>query len=116
MFSGSDLVGILTDPPIALERAAGALEAPPVHKSRWIVVENFLTPEQHKELLALVAHEEARFVDATVSTSDPDYRRSKVLHEAPSATVSVLSLAIIVAASLWAAGRTVETREYVLEQ
>jgi Rps23 Pro-64 3,4-dihydroxylase Tpa1-like proline 4-hydroxylase len=84
MFSGGDLVGILTDPPIAFERPAGEAEAPPVHKSRWVIAENFLPPEQHRELLALVEREQARFVDSTVSTSDPDYRRSKVLHEAPS--------------------------------
>jgi SM-20-related protein len=83
MFSGSDLVGILTDPPIAFDRAAGEADPAP-HKSRYIIAENFLAPEQHKELLALVEREQARFVDSTVSTSDADYRRSKVLHEAPS--------------------------------
>src|SRR5689334_9731249 len=59
MFSGSDLVGILTDPPVAFDRAAGEPEtAAPVHKSRWIIVENFLPPEQHQELLALVGRDE----------------------------------------------------------
>jgi Rps23 Pro-64 3,4-dihydroxylase Tpa1-like proline 4-hydroxylase len=89
VFSGSDLVGILTDPPLsfqaqAQERAPGQGAAePPVHKSRYVIVENFLAPEQLLQLLALVGREEAKFVDSTVSTSDADYRRSKVLHEAP---------------------------------
>jgi len=40
----------------------------------------------------------------------------QVFHDVPSVAVSVISLAIIIAATLWSAGRTVETREYVLEQ
>jgi Rps23 Pro-64 3,4-dihydroxylase Tpa1-like proline 4-hydroxylase len=82
IFSGADLVGILTDPPIAIQPPAAAGEAPLV-KSRYVIAENFLSPEQHKELLALVEREEAKFVDTTVSTNDPDYRRSKVMHDAP---------------------------------
>jgi SM-20-related protein len=81
VFSGSDLVGIVTDPPLTFERAA---EAPaPLEKSRYLLVENFLPPAQHEELLALVEREQARFVDSTVSTNDADYRRSKILYEAP---------------------------------
>ena len=40
----------------------------------------------------------------------------QVFHEVPSVVVSVASLAVIIGLALWAAGRTVETREYVLEQ
>jgi hypothetical protein len=40
----------------------------------------------------------------------------QVFREVPSVPTSLLALAIIVAATLWAAGRTVEQREYVLEQ
>jgi Rps23 Pro-64 3,4-dihydroxylase Tpa1-like proline 4-hydroxylase len=36
-----------------------------------------------RELLALVEREQAKFIDSTVSTNDADYRRSKVLHDAP---------------------------------
>jgi SM-20-related protein len=85
VFSGIDLVGVQTDPPLAIQVAgpvSGAAETP-VQKSRYVIAENFLPPEQHRALLALVAREEARFVDTSVSTNDPDYRRSKVLHEAP---------------------------------
>jgi SM-20-related protein len=92
IFSGADLMGILTDPPIVIQAAGQATgqtavqEAgePPLAKSRYKIVENFLSPAQHEELLALVAREEKGFVDTTVSTNDPDYRRSKVLHNAPS--------------------------------
>jgi ABC-type transport system involved in multi-copper enzyme maturation permease subunit len=40
----------------------------------------------------------------------------QVFREVPSVTTSLVSLAIIVGLALWAAGRAVETREYVLEQ
>jgi ABC-type transport system involved in multi-copper enzyme maturation permease subunit len=40
----------------------------------------------------------------------------QVFHEVPSVWVSLLALCTISILALWAAGRTVETREYVLEQ
>src|SRR3954468_19841352 len=40
----------------------------------------------------------------------------QVFHEVPSVVVSVASLAVIIGLALWAGGRAVETREYVLEQ
>jgi hypothetical protein len=40
----------------------------------------------------------------------------QVFREVPAVPVSLISLAVIVGLSLWAAGRAVETREYVLEQ
>ena len=40
----------------------------------------------------------------------------QVFHEVPSVSVSLASLSLIIAVTLWAAGRTVENREYVLEQ
>jgi len=59
-------------------------------------------------LQALVRHEMPQ--DSTVSVL------LQVFHEVPSVGVSLLSLAIITAGALWMAGRTVEQREYVLEQ
>jgi hypothetical protein len=40
----------------------------------------------------------------------------QVFNEVPSVTVSLAALAVITAVALWLAARTVETREYVLEQ
>lgn len=40
----------------------------------------------------------------------------QVFREVPSVATSLISLGMIVALTLWAAGRAVETREYVLEQ
>jgi ABC-type transport system involved in multi-copper enzyme maturation permease subunit len=59
-------------------------------------------------LQALVTHEMPQ--DSTVSLL------MQVFHEAPSVATSLLCLAVIVALTLWLAGRAVEQREYVLEQ
>src|SRR3954465_741027 len=59
-------------------------------------------------LQALVKHEMPQ--DSAVSML------LQVFHEVPSVWVSLLSLATIVGAALWLAGRAVEEREYVLEQ
>ena len=40
----------------------------------------------------------------------------QVFHEVPSVAGSLAALAVIVAGTLWLAGRTLEDREYVLEQ
>jgi ABC-2 type transport system permease protein len=57
---------------------------------------------------ALVTHEMPQ--DSAVSVL------LQIFHEAPSLWTSLLCLALIVAVSLWLAGRAVEQREYVLEQ
>ena len=77
VFSGSDLVGIIVDPPILPAAAAPRRPAP------YVLIESFLDPALHAELLTFVREAEPRFVDATVSTRDADYRRSKVLYEFP---------------------------------
>jgi SM-20-related protein len=78
IFSAVDLIGVVTDPPLARTRK----DAPRVEKSRYLLIEDFLDKEWHAALLQTVLREETNFVDSTVSTSDPDYRRSKVLHRA----------------------------------
>jgi len=59
-------------------------------------------------LQALVTHEMPQ--DSAVSMV------LQLFHEVPTIPVSLLSLAAIVAVTLWSAGRAVEQREYVLEQ
>jgi SM-20-related protein len=83
LFSSTDLVGIMTDPPISFEAPQAAGQEGPVVKSRYFLFDKFLDPAEHKSLLDLVARSERRFVDSSVSTNDPDYRRSQVLHDIP---------------------------------
>ena len=59
-------------------------------------------------LQALVKHEMPQ--DSAVSLL------MQVFHEVPSLLTSLIALGVIVAVSLWLAGRAVEQREYVLEQ
>jgi len=62
----------------------------------------------------------AYYLQALVPQAMPDDSAISILmqvfHEVPPVWVSLASLAAIVFAALWAAGRSVETREYVLEQ
>ena len=88
--SPADLVGLLTDPPLvndAESRAPRVPLAPPgdgaVAKSPHVLIENFLEPALHTELLQFVAAREKQFVSSSVSTNDPEYRRSLVLHDFP---------------------------------
>jgi ABC-2 type transport system permease protein len=59
-------------------------------------------------LQALVTHEMPQ--DSAVSLL------MQVFRDAPTVATSICSLAVIVLVTLWAAGKAVETREYVLEQ
>jgi ABC-type transport system involved in multi-copper enzyme maturation permease subunit len=59
-------------------------------------------------LQALVKHEMPQ--DSAVSML------MQVFREVPTVATSLFSLAVIIAVTLWAAGRAVESREYVLEQ
>jgi ABC-2 type transport system permease protein len=59
-------------------------------------------------LQALVTHQMPQ--DSAVSML------MQVFHEVPGVLTSLISLATIVLATLWAAGRAVESKEYVLEQ
>src|SRR5579864_6808416 len=62
----------------------------------------------------------AYYLQALVPHAMPDDSAISVLmqvfHEVPPVVVSIASLAVIIGVALWAAGRAVETREYVLEQ
>jgi ABC-2 type transport system permease protein len=59
-------------------------------------------------LQALVTHEMPQ--DSAVSML------MQLFHEVPTLATSLISLALIVLLTLWAAGRAVESKEYVLEQ
>jgi SM-20-related protein len=88
--AATDLVALLTDPPLVTEAGARRQQTPPqlagdavVAKSPYVLLENFFEPALHTELLNFVAAREQEFVGSTVSTNDAEYRRSRVLHEFP---------------------------------
>jgi uncharacterized protein (DUF2062 family) len=59
-------------------------------------------------LQALVTHQMPQ--DSAVSML------MQVFHEVPSVATSLVTLALVVLVTLWAAGRAVESKEYILEQ
>jgi len=92
IFSSTDLVGLITDPPMvndngpcqpALQAASGPADRAAGEKSPYLLLENFIDPAVHAELLKFVAAHESDFAASSVSTTDADYRRSQVLHEFP---------------------------------
>jgi SM-20-related protein len=91
IFSSTDLVGLVTDPPLQGERDARQPSAQPsrqpaierpMEKSPYVLLENFVDPALQGDLLKFVTASEREFTPA-VSTSDAEYRRSLVLHEFP---------------------------------
>ena len=92
IFSSTDLVGLITDPPMvndngprqpALQAASGPADRPAVEKSPYLMLENFIDPAVHAELLKFVLAHQKDFAASSVSTKDGEYRRSQVLHEFP---------------------------------
>src|SRR5260221_12543513 len=92
IFSSTDRVGLTTDPPMvndngprqpALQAASGPADRAAGEKSPYLMLENFIDPAVHAELLKFVLAHEKDFAASSVSTKDGEYRRSQVLHEFP---------------------------------
>ncbi|BAY62724.1 putative oxidoreductase, 2OG-Fe(II) oxygenase family [Calothrix brevissima NIES-22] len=48
--------------------------------SKYLQIDNFLTSEEHRQLLEYVWQQEANFVNTSTSTNEVNYRQSKVLY------------------------------------
>ncbi len=92
MFSSTDLVGLITDPPMVQDRGPRqpTVAAAPqpggglgVEKSPYVMLENFVDPAVHADLVKFTLSHEKAFALSTVSTGDAAYRRSLVLHDFP---------------------------------
>ncbi len=88
--SSSDVAGLLIDPPLMNEEGRRIAGQDPSRslggghvKSPYMLMENFVEPALHAELMRFIAAREKDFVPSTVSTEDTTYRRSLVLHEFP---------------------------------
>jgi Rps23 Pro-64 3,4-dihydroxylase Tpa1-like proline 4-hydroxylase len=88
IFSSSDLMGLVTEPPLLLNFAEpvtheqNQLESEVIPANYWHI-DNFLSEAEVSELLKYVAKRESDFVSTSTSTNDTDYRRSMVLHSFP---------------------------------
>jgi SM-20-related protein len=92
IFSSTDLVGLITDPPMlndngprqpVLQAALGPAERAAGEKSPYLLLENFIDPGIHAELLKFVVAREPDFAAASVPAQDAEFRRSQVLHDFP---------------------------------
>jgi Rps23 Pro-64 3,4-dihydroxylase Tpa1-like proline 4-hydroxylase len=90
-FASTDLVGMVTEPPITMPTQALATvparstdpDAAAVLPSQVLQIENFLSAAEHQALLEYTLQREATFVPTSTSTGAADYRKSVVLHHFP---------------------------------
>ncbi len=74
---------------LAISHTARTL-APEVEASRIMHVKDFLSPDEHKELLDFVLRGEKKFANSAVDAKDKDYRRSLVMHQFPRFSALIL--------------------------
>lgn len=92
-FQTSQLVAIVSEPPVVLNladppavqgaTAAAALSNPApasvLRRPRYVVVDDFLSPQEHDELLAYAVISQDQFQAGTVTTYEPDVRQNLVI-------------------------------------
>jgi SM-20-related protein len=88
-FPSDRLVGVVTEPPLVIQPppsrvTPGAIGVPadPLI-SRYVQIENFLTAEDHQQLMDYTLRREADFVSTQTSTKAANYRDSRVLYSFP---------------------------------
>jgi Rps23 Pro-64 3,4-dihydroxylase Tpa1-like proline 4-hydroxylase len=85
-FPSENLVGIVTEPPVVLQVPEVSPEPTSVLASQYVQIDNFLTQEEKKELLAYTLQRESAFVSTGTTTNTPqypDHRNSWVLYIFP---------------------------------
>lgn len=83
-FPSEHLVGLVTEPPIYWQQNEPAKpQISAILESDYVQIDNFLTVEEHQQLLNYVFQRESAFVPTSTSTGDLDYRRSMILHSFP---------------------------------
>ena len=89
-FRASQLVSIVSEPPVVVEPRTGepALnlnlrqESAPhsrLCRARYLVIDDFLCPAEHKDMLALATASEKNFKAGTVAGDDPEHRQNLVI-------------------------------------
>jgi SM-20-related protein len=80
----SQLVSIFSEPPVLVDLRALPAPGPaggptPIRRPRFVVIDDFLGPLEHRELLAFALVSEAQFKAGTVSSYDPEHRQNLVV-------------------------------------
>ncbi|MEB3828532.1 2OG-Fe(II) oxygenase [Phormidium sp. CCY1219] len=100
-FPSESIVAIATDPPISLEDLSLTAnnevvsapqpqpqpqpqsdngQNPQLISSRYVLMENFLSPADNQRLLQYVLHKQPEFESSKVGSNDPTHRQSKILY------------------------------------
>jgi Rps23 Pro-64 3,4-dihydroxylase Tpa1-like proline 4-hydroxylase len=83
-FPSEHLIGLVTEPPIFWQKSQGnQSQSSNIIESNYLQINNFLTQEEHQQLINYVLQQESEFVSTSTSTDDLDYRRSMVLYSFP---------------------------------
>jgi Rps23 Pro-64 3,4-dihydroxylase Tpa1-like proline 4-hydroxylase len=87
-FRPSQLVAIVTEPPVVvhleLPKAAAPAGAAPasaarIRPPRYVVIDDFLSPSEHRDMLAYALALERTFEPGTVTSYDPGFRQNLVI-------------------------------------
>lgn len=83
-FRTSQLVSIESTPPVVLDDSSASLSLNPgasnrVQRPRHIVIDDFLGPREHQEMLALALASEQEFEAGTEESRNPEYRQNLVI-------------------------------------
>jgi SM-20-related protein len=83
-FPSEHLIGVVTEPPIFIQQSDKIqLQNDYILASDYIQIDNFLKPEQHKNLLKYVLAKEPNFLPSNTSTNDIKYRQSMLVYSFP---------------------------------
>jgi len=86
-FKVSNLISIVSEPPVVVDLqatpdampaesdAASASRLRP-HRPRHLVIDDFLLPDEHRDMLAMAIAMESSFQAGTVTSYDPEYRQN----------------------------------------
>jgi SM-20-related protein len=91
-FRPAQLLSIDTEPPVVidLEAAVASSDAPHVQSARYAVIDDFLSPDEHRDMLAFALACEDAFEAGTVASNDPMYRQNLVILDFGSSPHSTL--------------------------
>ncbi|WP_392533211.1 2OG-Fe(II) oxygenase [Nostoc sp. C117] len=83
-FPSEHLVGVVTEPPIFVQQSDKIQpQNDYILASDYIQIDNFLKPQEHKDLLKYVLEKESVFLPSNTSTKDINYRQSMVVYSFP---------------------------------
>ena len=88
-FRASQLISVVSEPPVVLQGSPMSLPEPVesasrtapaawsrLRRARHLVVDDFLCPDEHRDLLAMAIASENLFEAGTVTNFDPEYRQN----------------------------------------